>query len=311
MAYKEGKMNFERIGLLEAINVRLEIKDWQQNYNLAKTYYDHYGNCEIPNKFKTKDGIHYDETGFALGRWLNTQRTVYKEGKMNFERIGLLEAIHVRLEINGYEASWQQCYNLAKTYYEHYGNCEIPFKFKTKDGIRYDETGIALGMWLNTQRKVYKEGKMNFERIGLLEAIHVRLEIRDWQQNYNLAKAYYEHYGICKIPTKFKTKDGLNYDETGIALGIWLNNQRKAYKGKSDISLEKISLLDKIGMKWFLKNTDAKFQNEEITEKNTLIKQKEILHRVWTCINSFPSDSVPTKEDINREIVKQLTINAK
>ena len=311
MAYKEGKMNFERIGLLEAINVRLEIKDWQQNYNLAKTYYDHYGNCEIPNKFKTKDGIHYDETGFALGRWLNTQRTVYKEGKMNFERIGLLEAIHVRLEIKGYEASWQQCYNLAKTYYEHYGNCEIPIKFKTKDGIHYDETGIALGMWLNTQRKVYKEGKMNFERIGLLEAIHVRLEIRDWQQNYNLAKAYYEHYGICKIPTKFKTKDGLNYDETGIALGRWLNNQRKAYKGKSDISLEKISLLDKIGMKWFLKNTDAKFQNEEITEKNTLIKQKEILHRVWTCINSFPSDSVPTKEDINREIVKQLTINAK
>ena len=45
--------------------------------------------------------------------------------------------------------------------------------------------------------------------------------------------------------------------------------------------------------------------------KNTLIKQKEILHRVWTCINSFPSDSVPTKEDINREIVKQLTIKAK
>ena len=157
----------------------------------------------------------------------------------------------------------------------------------------------------------YKEGKMNFEKIGLLKSINVRLEIRDWQQCYNLAKTYYEHYGNCEIPQKFKTKDGLNYDETGAALGTWLNTQRKAYKGKSNISLEKISLLDKIGMKWFSKNTDAKFQNEEITEKNTLIKQKEILHRVWTCINSFPNDSVLTKEDINREIVKQLTINAK
>ena len=113
------------------------------------------------------------------------------------------------------------------------------------------------------------------------------------------------------INNGYKTTDGINYDETGVALGTWLSTQRKAYKGKSDISLEKISLLDKIGMKWFSKNTDAKSQNEEITEKNTLIKQKEILHRVWTCINSFPNNSVLTKEDINREIVKQLTINAK
>ena len=310
-AYKEGKMNFERINLLKAINVRLEIKDdeaiWQQNYNLAKTYYEHYGHCEIPQKFKTKDGIHYDETGVSLGVWLNTQRRAHKKGKMNFERISLLEAINVRLETR----DWQQNYNLAKTYYEHYGHCKIPKEFKTKDGIHYDETGIALGMWLDTQRKAHKKGKMNFERISLLEAINVRLETRDWQQNYNLAKAYYEHYGHCKIPTKFKTKDGIHYDETGVALGTWLNNQRKAYKGKSDISLERISLLDKIGMTWFLKNTDAKLQNEEITEKNTLIKQKEILHRVWTCINSFPNDSFPTKEEMNKEMIKQLTINAK
>ena len=314
-AYKEGKMNFERINLLEAINVRLETKDyessWQQNYNLAKTYYEHYGDCEISQKFKTKDGVNYDETGIALAKWLDIQRKAYKEGKMNFERINLLKAINVRLEIKDDEAIWQQNYNLAKTYYEHYGHCEIPQKFKTKDGIHYDETGVSLGVWLNTQRRAHKKGKMNFERISLLEAINVRLETRDWQQNYNLAKAYYEHYGHCKIPTKFKTKDGIHYDETGVALGTWLNNQRKAYKGKSDISLERISLLDKIGMTWFLKNTDAKLQNEEITEKNTLIKQKEILHRVWTCINSFPNDSFPTKEEMNKEMIKQLTINAK
>ena len=151
---------------------------------------------------------------------------------------------------------------------------------------------------------------MNFERRNLLEAINVRLEVRDWQQNYNLAKTYYEYYGHCNFTKEFKTKDGIHYDETGVALGTWLHHQRMAYK-KSGISLEKISLLDKIGMTWFLKNTDAKLQNEEITEKNTLIKQKEILHRVWTCINSFPNDSFPTKEEMNKEMIKQLTINAK
>ena len=230
---------------------------------------------------------------------------------MNFERIGLLESINVRLEVR----DWQQNYNLAKTYYEHYGHCEIPREFKTKDGINYDETGFALGVWLASQRTAYKKGKMNFERIGLLESINVRFETEQpeiiWQQKYNLAKIYYEHYGHCEIPQNFKTKDGINYDETGFALGIWLYKQRMAYKGKLNISLEKILLLDKLGMKWFLKNTEAKLQNEEITERNTLIKQKEILHRVWTCVNSIPSDSFPTKDEMNRKMVKQLTINAK
>ena len=388
-AYKKGKMNFERIGLLESINVRLEVRDWQQNYNLAKTYYEHYGHCEIPREFKTKDGINYDETGFALGVWLASQRTAYKKGKMNFERIGLLESINVRLETEQPEIIWQQKYNLAKIYYEHYGHCEIPQNFKTKDGINYDETGIALGVWLVTQRRSFKTDQINFEKIRLLESINVRLEVRDWQQNYSLAKIYYKHYGHCKIPREFKTKDGINYDETGFALGVWLANQRTAYKkgkmnferrcllesinvrletekikkswqqsynlaktyyeyyghceipqnfktkdginydetgfalgiwlykqrmaykGKLNISLEKILLLDKLGMKWFLKNTEAKLQNEEITERNTLIKQKEILHRVWTCVNSIPSDSFPTKDEMNRKMVKQLTINAK
>ena len=314
-AYKKDQMNFERRCLLESINVRLEKekikRSWQQSYNLAKTYYEYYGHCKIPRKFKTKDGIKYDETGFALGIWLTNQRIAYKKGKMNFERIGLLESINVRLEVR----DWQQNYNLAKTYYEHYGHCEIPREFKTKDGINYDETGFALGIWLANQRTAYKKGKMNFERRCLLESINVRLETEkikiSWQQSYNLAKTYYEYYGHCEIPQNFKTKDGINYDETGFALGVWLDKQRMAYKGKLNISLEKILLLDKLGMKWFLKNTEAKLQNEEITERNTLIKQKEILHRVWTCVNSIPSDSFPTKDEMNRKMVKQLTINAK
>ncbi len=310
-AYKKGKMNFERIGLLESINVRLEVRDWQQNYSLAKIYYEHYGHCEIPQNFKTKDGINYDETGFDLGVWLVTQRRSYKKDQMNFEKIRLLESINVRLEVR----DWQQNYSLVKTYYEQYGHCEIPRNFKTKDGINYNETGFALGTWLKNQRTAYKKGKLNFERRCLLESINVRLEKekikRNWQQSYNLAKTYYEYYGHCEIPQNFKTKDGINYDETGFALGIWLYKQRMAYKGKLNISLEKILLLDKLGMKWFLKNTEAKLQNEEITERNTLIKQKEILHRVWTCVNSIPSDSFPTKDEMNREMVKQLTINAK
>lgn len=43
---------------------------WEQRYLLAKTYYMKYGNLEIPNKFKTMNGIDYSEYGHALGAWL-------------------------------------------------------------------------------------------------------------------------------------------------------------------------------------------------------------------------------------------------
>ena len=53
-------------------------KVWDKKYKLAKTYYEHYGNLKIPKKFKTTNGIDYDENGIALGRWLDTQRQSYQ-----------------------------------------------------------------------------------------------------------------------------------------------------------------------------------------------------------------------------------------
>ena len=53
-----------------------------------------------------------------------------------------------------------------------------------------------------------------------------------WMKNYNLAKAYYEHHGNLEMPESFKTLNGYEYDENGIALGEWISNQRKAYKEK-------------------------------------------------------------------------------
>ena len=54
-----------------------------------------------------------------------------------------------------------------------------------------------------------------------------------WNKKYNLAKAYYEHYGNSEIPAGYKTINGYEPDENGIALGNWLTNQKSAYKGKS------------------------------------------------------------------------------
>lgn len=66
---------------------------WQEKYNLAKIFFEHYGNLKIPVLFKTSNGIDYDANGTKLGSWINIQRTNYKKGKLSSERIMLLEEI--------------------------------------------------------------------------------------------------------------------------------------------------------------------------------------------------------------------------
>ena len=48
---------------------------WEEMYEYAKKYYEAYGDLEIPQNFKTNDGVTYNPTGkINLGQWIATQR---------------------------------------------------------------------------------------------------------------------------------------------------------------------------------------------------------------------------------------------
>ena len=249
----ERRKRLENIGMRFEIN-KLDLK-WEFNYNLARIYYETHGDLEITSRFKTIDGINYDENGYALGAWINRQR---QNKNLTIERRKLLESIGMRFESNKLDLQWEFNYNLAKVYFETYGKLEIPGRFKTFDGINYDENGYALGAWINTQRNTYNLRK---DRRKLLESIGMRFETKDndlqWESNYNLAKTYYETHGTLEIPYKFKTFDGINYDENGYKLGLWISNQRK----NKNLTKERRELLDNIGMIW-----DIKKNKKEIIE---------------------------------------------
>ena len=264
--------------ILKYVSDRLSMT-WMEKYNLAKAYFEHYGNLEIPTIFKTTNGYEYDENGIALGTWIVNQRIAYKgksASKITPAKINLLKEIGMRFENIDTMETWMEKYKLAKTYFEHYGNLEIPQGFKTINGYDYDENGIALGIWLAKQRQAYKgQGtqKITPYQIKLLEEIGMRFEnidtMKTWIDKYKLAKTYFEHYGNLEIPTIFKTMNGYEYDENGIALGIWTANQRKAYKGNSTskITPTQIKLLEEIGMRFETAN-----RNKIWIEKYNLAK---------------------------------------
>ena len=277
------KITEEQIKLLEKIGMRFETRDnneeWNKKYELAKIYFEHNRNLEIPYNYKTLNGYEYAENGITLGIWITTQRQAYKgQGtcKISEDQIKLLEEIGMRFETNYKEEEWNKKYELAKAYFEHNGNLEIPCSYKTLNGYEYVEEGIALGAWLNTQRKAYKgqgSNKITEQQIKLLEEIGMRFETRDnneeWNKKYKLAKAYFEHHGNLEIPIDYKTLNGYEYTEEGIALGIWLNTQRQAYKGHGNFKItdEQIKLLEEIGMRFKTRDN-----NEEWNKKYELAK---------------------------------------
>ena len=140
----------------------------------------------------------------------------------------------------------------------------------------------------------------------ILKYVSDRLSMT-WMEKYNLAKVYFEHYDNLEIPKTFKTINGYDYDENGIALGTWICRQRQAYKGQGTqkITPDQIKLLEEIGMKWFNNSIDNKFQKELITENNLKRKQTEIMNRFTSYLNHIDDQEID-KDTINQGFVYEL-----
>ena len=214
-------VNKDLYDMLSYVRSRLSLS-WEEMYELAKKYYEHYGNLEIPQKFKTINGYEYDETGINLGVWLASQR---QNKKLSEKRRKLLNNIDMRFgDYNGLQ--WNKNYELAKKYYEYHGNLEIPARFKIINGYEYDGTGVKLGVWLNTQRQ---NKNLSEERRNLLSNIGMRFislkEEKVWYSLYEQALKFYKQYGAWSEEKldRINNKDIMAYG----SILTWLKEQRK------------------------------------------------------------------------------------
>lgn len=212
------------------------------------------------------------------------------------------------------EESWLYIYNLAKEYYEKNGDLLITSDYVVcKDGEK-----INLGIWINTQRKRYKSGKLSKEKTLLLEDIkmiwkfHNRYSLENnlendvksksllkWTRMYDLAKDYYEKNGNLLIPRSYL----VNFSGETYKLGSWLHNQRSLYK-RGKLSLDRILLLEDLGIKW----SDVK---RGVLDRKWLIMYKETLKYYNENGNLvIPNDYIVTINGIDY-LLKKWIINQK
>ena len=140
--------------------------------------------------------------------------------------------------------SWELMYAEAKKYYCEHGNLLVPKNYKT-------EAGLSLGLWLNTQRQIYKgkaDGFLTDEQIARLNEIGIVWDnYRDlsWEKSYLEAKDYYNKFGDLLVPVKYVT-------ESGFPLGVWIMTMRQARANQrsNTVTEERLHKLDEIGMVW-------------------------------------------------------------
>lgn len=229
------------VQLFEKLNDTL-VASWDYMFAEAKKYYEQNGNLEVPKRYKTDEG-------YSLGSWLMTQRKVRKGdqfGILGEDRIKKLDSIGMVWD-SFRDLSWNKYYDAALSYYVEYGDLKVP--------AQYVKDGIKLGSWLSNLRTYRKCGaQSNYlteERIAALDSIGMIWDVLDmlWQRNFAVAKLYYEQNGNLDVPVGY-------VDENGVKLGVWINNLRNAYKGKSGgyrLTQEQIDLLTNIGMTWTCK----------------------------------------------------------
>lgn len=239
-----GNLTWEKIQKLNDIGMIWDVTDssWQEVLEELKFYRNTYGNLDIKAKYVSP-------TGFRLGSWINNMRFKVKkygiEQALTDEQRKALEELGMIWDHN--QEKWEQYYSAAEKYYSEHGNLNVKIKYVTPEGI-------PLGRWLSNisnqlNGRSAKNKTLTDEQLKRLETIGYRHENKkaiQWNQKFELAKAYYSEHGNLNIP--------LSYSVDGVRLGRWISNVRgkRKHPGSNNMVLDEVRIrqLDEIGMNW-------------------------------------------------------------
>ena len=234
---KKGRLTAEQAARLEKLGIawkqRME-QAWERGYAAAREYRGEYGNLMVPVRYR-------DKNGFALGEWIVYNRQRFLGNNLSTDRAERLEALGMVWDT--VQDIWEQSYCAAVQYWLDHGTLEVPVKYTTPEGV-------ALGVWLGSQRAAYKAGTIKPVQKAWLEALDVdwtNRNDRKWQAAYDAAARYYQAHGDLNVPSEY-------IDPDGVLLGKWVSRQRYAWqnpdRSSARLTPERKALLDQLGMVW-------------------------------------------------------------
>lgn len=183
------------------------------------------------------------ENAFSLIPCTREKGTLFEERFRILDEIRDCRLLFQQLQSN-LSSAWNTYYLEAKEFYDTFGHLKIPKGYATP-------TGLTVGSWIQTQRKVYAgkvSGDLTEEKIARLNAIGMIWDVHSnsWQDAYEELCDYHREYGNVDVLAK-------HVSPSGFALGKWVSNLRGKVKRKGIdqvLTVEQQKQLSDLGMIW-------------------------------------------------------------
>jgi len=256
---RHNRLDSSRSKQLEGIGFNWDPLErrWQTMLEHLKKYKKKYGDCLVPVKYVTEDGMN-------LGSWVRTVKGL-RRGRRNTKTISE-ERIKQLDELDFYWKdvillNWEKMFEELKEFKDKTGHCRVPQSYL----VTTTKPPLALGKWVGRQRttiltklkdtgnQIYTERKERMEAIGF-EFVDILEE--KWNRMFNSLKTYKANHGNCQVPTKYTVNiDGVQYP-----LGSWVSAQKSTLLQKSKLNnpifAKRKEKLDEIGFLWDPVNVD-------------------------------------------------------
>ncbi len=213
----------ERRARLDALSFIWDSHDaeWDAMVRALQRFREARSHCIIPTQFPENP---------ALARWVGVVRRAYAGGTLSPERVQQLESLGFIWDAKA--ILWEEMFAALAEFRHRYGNCLVPESYPDNN---------QLAWWVVAQRKAYKTGQLEPERVERLNALGFfwdPLEVQ-WYEMYLALVHYREQFGRCVITRG--TGDP--------RLTAWVATQRQA-RLHGHLSQVRIDRLDALGFLW-------------------------------------------------------------
>ena len=237
-------LSSKKIEDLESLGFVWEAKvaAWEAAFIKLIKYKQDHGDCLVPQRYKTADGL-------GLGTWTSRQRR--NRNSLSKDRIQRLEALGFIWDVR--EKSWEDAFAELQKYKHSHGHCRVLKSFKTADNFK-------LGAWVTDLRN--KKSTLSSEEIERLDEIGFIWDpyANLWEEGLSELTSYKKQNGDCFVPKTYVSATGHN-------LGGWVGTQRT---NKEKLSKDRFDRLNDLGFCW-----DTKVAAWEMAFKHLQAYQKE------------------------------------
>ena len=174
---------------VRAFDVRLveeTTQRWRAWYGLLQAFTERKGQARVPQ--------HYDESGLELGHWVGAQRRRFVSGKLDRDRVALLEALP-GWTWDRHQDRWERGMEALRHFVEREGHTRVT--------LHHSESGFALGEWAANQRARFMIGKLDRDRVALLEALPGWTwdpPQFTWERGMEALRHFVEREGHARVP---------------------------------------------------------------------------------------------------------------